>query len=126
MTANLSGSGDRPRTVRAIVPDPVSGFRAVDELRAAGFPLDVSGAISGDVVIRIQAAPDRLDELAAIVERHGGRVEQKTRRPDVEPGAQGERERDRRFRNTRAPDQRGAIDGRSIPGSRDDERQDAD
>jgi hypothetical protein len=35
----------------------------------------VSSALSGDVVARIQAAPDRLDELDEIVRGRDGRIE---------------------------------------------------
>jgi hypothetical protein len=39
------------------------------------FPVDVSGSLSGDVVVRIQAPPERLDEVDGIVREHHGRVE---------------------------------------------------
>jgi hypothetical protein len=66
---------EHARTVRAVFGEPGDGFAIVERLRAEGFPVDVSGSITGDVIVRIQAQPARLIELATLVAAHRGRVE---------------------------------------------------
>jgi len=63
---------DQTRSIRAVFTDPQAGFAAMDELRRAGFVIDASA--DGDVVVTVQTAPDRRDELESIVETYGGTV----------------------------------------------------
>jgi hypothetical protein len=53
-------------------PDAAQGIAAMREMRGAGFPVDVTGSDDGEVVMTVRTSYDRLDELEAIVEAHGG------------------------------------------------------
>ena len=60
----------RPTTVDVQFVDKDAGMAAAAECRAAGFPIDI--AADGGIRLTVRATTDRLDELAAIVDTHGG------------------------------------------------------
>jgi len=66
---------EQVRTIRAVFADATDGYSAVSRLRAAGFQIDIAGSIDGSLIVSIQAAPTRLDELADLVAAHAGRIE---------------------------------------------------
>ncbi|HSL77742.1 MAG TPA: hypothetical protein VK867_12415 [Candidatus Limnocylindrales bacterium] len=43
-------------------------------LRASGFRIDLAGSIDGDLIVTIEAGRARLDELAALIAAHQGRI----------------------------------------------------
>jgi hypothetical protein len=65
----------RARSVRIVFSDPEMAYMAIYRLRGAGYQIDVSGSVAGDVVVTVQVAPDGLDALEAIVADHDGRME---------------------------------------------------
>lgn len=73
--AAAPGPAEQPRTVRAVFADAADGYAAVGGLRAAGFPIDLAGSIEGDLIVSIQAARSRMDELATLIAAHQGRLE---------------------------------------------------
>jgi hypothetical protein len=62
------------RSVRATFTDPEQGYIAVYRMRGAGFRVEVSGSIAGDVVVTVPVPTDRLVEMTAIVEDCEGRL----------------------------------------------------
>jgi hypothetical protein len=59
---------------RATFSDADAGLQAAHRLRAAGFVLDVSSSVDGDVVVIVEVPDDRLDELHGLVRDAGGRL----------------------------------------------------
>ena len=60
--------------MRVVFPDAEEAYLAIYRMRAAGFRIDVSGSMAGDVVVVVQAEPSQLDELETIASDHGGRT----------------------------------------------------
>ena len=69
------GVHEQARTIRAVFAEATAGYSAVGRLRAAGFQIDLAASINGDLIVSIQAARIRLDELAALLAAHAGRIE---------------------------------------------------
>ena len=61
--------------IRAVFREPSDGYAAVDRLRATGFRIDLSGSIDGDLVVIIHDGRTRIDEIAALVVAHEGRID---------------------------------------------------
>jgi hypothetical protein len=57
-----------------VFSDPEAGYIAIYRMRGAGFRVDVSGTVAGDVVVTVQPGPERLDEWTALVAESDGRV----------------------------------------------------
>ena len=55
--------------MRVVFPDAEEAYLAIYRMRAAGFRIDVSGSMAGDVVVIVQAEPSQLDELETILAR---------------------------------------------------------
>ena len=70
---NKPGSVDT-RSVTASFADATNGYAAVPVLRAAGFPIDLAVTVDGDLVVTIQVARARLDEVHAVLAAHVGRT----------------------------------------------------
>ena len=60
--------------MRVVFPDAEEAYLAIYRMRAAGFRIDVSGSMAGDVVVVVQAEPSQLVELETIASEHAGRT----------------------------------------------------
>ena len=69
-----AGGHDRSRPICAVFADATDGYSAVGRLRASGFRIDLAGSIDGDLIVTIEAGRARLDELAALIAAHQGRI----------------------------------------------------
>lgn len=67
-------SAMQPIQRRATFSDADAGLQAAQRLRAAGFILDVSSSVDGDVVVIVEVPDGRLDELRRLVRAAGGRL----------------------------------------------------
>lgn len=74
MTTRPHHGGMQERSVRAVFTDPEAGYIAIYRMRGAGFRVDVSGSVTGDVVVTVQPGPDRMDEWKALVTESDGKV----------------------------------------------------
>ena len=68
------GTPKDAQTMRAVFEEAKQGYAAVDQLRAAGFQIDLAGSIDGDLIVRIRASQTRFGEVAALVAMHQGRI----------------------------------------------------
>ena len=66
---------ERLQTLRVLFADAEEAYMAIHRLRGAGFPVEVSGTVAGDVVVGIDAAVGRTSEAMSLVREHDGRME---------------------------------------------------